>query len=137
MEYDNIVYASVFPGPTLFHTTPTPIATPEVGYTPPGQTFGGPFGTDIHRPRAVQRNLAWSTATRFLSLPTTPQARPEKRIKTSEVENALEYLLVGEGRKTDENETELFEWYISEARVHFLQCYRPALWEHCVSDPNL
>lgn len=130
MDHATLVFASVFPVPSLSHTTPTPIATPDIGYAAPGSSFGGPFsghaGTAQHR--VVKRNLAWSTATRFLSLPKSlGDAKSVQR--NAEVEEALNYLLVGEGKSEDVMEEGLVEWYASEARLHFASFVRPGLKE--------
>src|SRR5579871_6205014 len=69
------VFNSLFPPHSELHTSPTPIATPDLGFTGPGQSFGGlttPFTQYASTPTVaqlqVQRSRAWSTATRFLSL---------------------------------------------------------------------
>ena len=52
--------------------------------------------------------------------------------KTGEVEEALQYLLVGEGKGRDYREETLMEWYTNEARLHFAKHVRPLLetkWE--------
>lgn len=116
MDHRSLIFASVFPVPALSHTTPTPLATPELGFTPPGQPFGGPFGgSPAPQHREVKRNLAWSTATRLLSLPKPPPdeslmgagggAGGEQTYKGRDVEEALEYLLVGEGWGEGREET--------------------------------
>ena len=67
------IFSSVFTSPALVHTIPTPIATPLVGYSEPGQNFGGPFDSrtaDLVPGYAdVQRNNAWSIVTRYFTLP--------------------------------------------------------------------
>lgn len=130
MDHKSLVFASVFPVPSLSHTTPTPIATPDLGFTAPGQSFGGPFGGggssgSFDQHREVKRNLAWSTATRFLSLPKPSQskdvlssaARPHKG---TDVTEALEYLLVGEGQSADSKEESLVWILTSLAALHSL-----------------
>lgn len=130
MDHKSLVFASVFPVPSLSHTTPTPIATPDLGFTAPGQSFGGPFGGgsssgSFDQHREVKRNLAWSTATRFLSLPKPSQskdvlssaARPHKG---TDVTEALEYLLVGEGQSADSKEESLVWILTSVAALHSL-----------------
>jgi anaphase-promoting complex subunit 2 len=113
MDHHSLVFASVFPVPALSHTTPTPIATPELGFTAPGQSFGGGFGGASGQYREVKRNLAWSTATRFLSLPKPPHddgnptAVTGQAPKGRDVVEALEYLLVGEGQGEEGTEEAL------------------------------
>ncbi|KAF2000423.1 hypothetical protein P154DRAFT_492082 [Amniculicola lignicola CBS 123094] len=138
MDHRSRVFASVFAVPSLSHTTPTPIATPDLGYTALGQSFGSPFvanATGQHR--AVKRNLAWSTATRFLSLPKSSNSggvsfEIRQGLKTADVEEALRYLITGDGKTEDGNEESLLDWYTSEARLHFATAVRPILehlWE--------
>lgn len=133
MDRQSLIFASVFPVPSLSHTTPTPIATPDLGYTAPGQPFGGPPASYVSgQHRAVRRNLAWSTATRFLSLPKHPLGSnasfdAPKAPRNIEVEEALVYILTGEGKSEDKHEESLVDWYTSEARLHFANIVRPAL----------
>ncbi|KAF2278560.1 uncharacterized protein EI97DRAFT_456944 [Westerdykella ornata] len=139
MDHKSVVFASVFPVPSLSHTTPTPIATPVLGYASFGPSFEGPAAdTAGAQQRAVRRNVAWSTATRFLSLPKTQIAADasfevrNRAQRTPDVEEALEYLLVGEGRSEDEREQGIVEWFANEATLHFAAVVRPrvaALWE--------
>ncbi|KAF2267648.1 anaphase-promoting complex subunit Apc2 [Lojkania enalia] len=133
MDHRSLVFASVFPVPSLSHTTPTPVATPDLGYTGPGQSFGGPLvGHTTTQHRAVKRNLAWSTATRFLSLPKSlpginTSFEASRPLKTADVDEALHYLLVGDGKSEDGQEEGLIDWYTNEARLHFARCVQPAL----------
>jgi len=46
--------------------------------------------------------------------------------RTREVEEALSYLLVGEGKSEDREES-LVEWYTNECRLHFASYVRPGL----------
>jgi anaphase-promoting complex subunit 2 len=110
LNQNDLVFASVFSIPSLNYTTPTPIATPNLGSSLYGQSFGG-FGSQRHgalssnpTSQHIKKNIAWSTATRFLRVPRQDEdqdgrvfdgeARPEK---TADVVEALQYLLVGEG----------------------------------------
>lgn len=135
MDHKSLVFASVFPVPSLSHTTPTPVATPDLGYTVPGQSFGSPFASNASgQHRAVKRNIAWSTATRFLSLPRSEVggnasfgSQPSQQ--SADVAEALQYLLVGEERSEHGEEEGLVEWYTNETRIHFANLVRPALNE--------
>ncbi|KAF2707386.1 hypothetical protein K504DRAFT_483484 [Pleomassaria siparia CBS 279.74] len=135
MDYQSLAFASVFPVPSLSHTTPTPIATPDLGYTVPGQSFGSPYISNASgQHRAVRRNLAWSTATRFLSLPkqivgTNASFDALRLPRNLEIEDALVYLLVGEGKSEGKHEESLVDWYTSEVRLHFANLVRPILEE--------
>jgi len=46
--------------------------------------------------------------------------------KNREVEEALGFLLNGEGTSDDEKEETLVEWYTNECRLHFANHVRPA-----------
>ena len=134
MDHSTLVFASVFPVLSFSHSTPTPVATPDLGSTAPGNSFGSPYAlrnTDARgqgqgQHRTVRRNLAWSCATRFLSLPQDVSFAPRIQ-KNREVEEALNYLLVGEGKSEDGNEESLVEWYTNECRLHFANHVRPGL----------
>jgi anaphase-promoting complex subunit 2 len=132
MDHSTLVFASVFPVLSLSHTTPTPIATPDLGYATPGASFGSPYATrhaETHgqgQHRAVKRGIAWSCATRFLNLPKDVSVLPRLH-RTREVEEALSYLLVGEGKSEDGKEEGLIEWYTNECRLHFASHVRPGL----------
>jgi anaphase-promoting complex subunit 2 len=131
MDHATLVFASVFPVPSLSHSTPTPVATPDLGHTAPGVSFGSPFGQNSGSTaqRSAKRVVAWSTATRFLSL--HEGVGPPSR-RSREVEGALAYLLVGEGKSQDGEsggEEGLIEWYTNEARIHFAASARPGLRE--------
>ncbi|KAJ4291067.1 hypothetical protein N0V90_010265 [Kalmusia sp. IMI 367209] len=130
MDRATLVFASVFPVPSLSHTTPTPIATPDLSYTGPGASFGSPHAVNASgtQHRAVKRNLAWSTATRFLSLPKNTDDIKRRLQRLPDVEEALSYLLVGEGTSQDGEET-IVDWYANEARLHFANYVRPGLIE--------
>lgn len=130
MDHATLVFASIFPVPSLSHTTPTPVATPNLGHTEPGASFGSPHAADAGgtQRRAVRRNLAWSTATRFLSLPRELDKAPTRTQRPPDVEEALDYLLVGEGAGRDHEEG-IAEWYANEARLHFANHVRQGLAE--------
>jgi anaphase-promoting complex subunit 2 len=139
------IFASVFPAATLDHTTPTPVATPDLGFTAPGQSFGGitsPVGQRQQQPLSaaqlqVKRNISWSTATRFLSLAALPAVAfdsdlPIKgtphRIKTREVEEAIEFLVSEDGPQGQPDRNwDLVEWYLLEVRTHFLDRAVPGI----------
>ena len=136
MDHQTLVFSSVFPVLSLSHTTPTPIATPDLGVIAPSTSFGSPYiprQAELHdnsQHRAVKRTIAWSCATRFLSLDKAVPAVPRILHRTREVEDALIYLLAGEGRVEDgarSGEEGLVEWYTNECRLHFANHVRPGL----------
>jgi anaphase-promoting complex subunit 2 len=153
-----LIFTSIFPSSAAVHTTPTPIATPDLGFTAPGEAFGGPQrSSSSHQrqqtsrttrsgrhdegdiagrlsaaaQRAVRKNIAWSTATQFLSLQGAAvpggQARHKSEKRTGEVQEALELLLLEEGGGEVENEEDdagekedgLVGWYAVEVKEHF------------------
>jgi anaphase-promoting complex subunit 2 len=114
MLLDSAVFSSVFPpAAALGHTTPTPVATPDVAFTAAGQSFGTLASPSSHRRShslsaaqlQVKRNIAWSAATRFLSLANLTGDELKAaykhgklhRSKSSEVEEAIDFLLSGNG----------------------------------------
>lgn len=130
MDHATLVFASVFPVPSLSHTTPTPVATPDLGHTAPGTSFGSPYLANASGAQhgAVKRNLAWSAATRFLSLPSNIEESRRSPRRGTDVEEALNYLLVGEGQSHD-GEEGLVDWYTNEVRIHFATFVKPNLTE--------
>ncbi|KAF1362508.1 hypothetical protein EJ07DRAFT_163742 [Lizonia empirigonia] len=138
MDHQTLIFSSVFPVLSLSHTTPTPIATPDLGFAAPGASFGSPYiprQAELHdntQHRTVKRTIAWSCATRFLSLDKVVPAVTRILHRTREVEDALVYLLAGEGRVEDggrPGEEGLVEWYTNECRLHFANNVRPGLEE--------
>jgi anaphase-promoting complex subunit 2 len=97
------IFSSVFAQASLFHTTPTPLSTPLIGGPALGQSFGGPSSPTKppqHSSVAqlqVKKSLAWSAATRYLSLDgltlddltTGSNHLVTRRRKTREIEEAL------------------------------------------------
>jgi anaphase-promoting complex subunit 2 len=140
MDHSTLVFASVFPVLSLSHTTPTPIATPDLGYAAPGASFGGSYaGRNVDaqgQHRAVKRNIAWSCATRFLSLPKDFSLTPTLH-RTRDFEEALSYLLVGKGKSDDGREESLVDWYTNECRLHFANHVRPGLEELWMKEVEL
>jgi anaphase-promoting complex subunit 2 len=57
--------------------------------------------------------------------------------RTREVEDALVYLLAGEGKSEDNREEGLVEWYTNECRLHFANNVRPALEELWRDEVNI
>lgn len=142
MDHRTLVFSSVFPVLSLSHTTPAPVATPDLGVTVQGGAFGSPYiprQAELHDSsthRQVKRTIAWSCATRFLSLDKVVPAVPRILHRTREVEDALVYLLAGEGKAGEdargdrhEGDEGLCEWYTNECRLHFANNVRPDLDE--------
>ncbi|KAE9992564.1 hypothetical protein EG327_008578 [Venturia inaequalis] len=145
MLMDNSVFSSVFPAAAaLHHTTPTPVSTPDLGFSGAGTSFGALTSPNKHGHSQsmsvaqlhVKRSIAWSTATRFLSLSNLTgdelnsackHGRPQRKI-SREAEEAIDFLLSGNGPygETDAD-WNLIEWYTLEVRDHFLEQIAPAM----------
>lgn len=155
----NLIFASVFPFAAASHgnhhhnlsSGPTPLSavtTPDASFAAPAHHHHSTRSHDrpSHHhhnanPKHVQRNVAWNTATRFLKLPdwhpggANTRARKHHHRLNADVEEALRYLLVGEGRPDSEDgggggggmQADLLEWYTNEARENFVACVRPAV----------
>lgn len=140
MDHSALVFASVFPVLSLSHAIPTPIAASTLGQTAPDSSSGGPYALrNADRPhRAAKRDTAWSCATTFLSLPQDLSGLAGLQ-RNGEVDEALGYLLVGEGRSEVGKDEGLVEWYADECRLHFARHVRPGLkdmWEKEVEVRN-
>jgi anaphase-promoting complex subunit 2 len=144
MASPDFIFSSIFPAATLDHTTPTPVATPDLAFAAPGQSFGSITSPVSHKQQhplsaaqlQVKRTIAWSTATRFLSLAALSAADPHSiasfagphRIKTREVEDAIDFLLSGAGpHGLFEEDLDLVDWYMLEVRTHFLDHVAPSI----------
>ncbi|TLD20140.1 hypothetical protein E2P81_ATG09210 [Venturia nashicola] len=142
---DNSVFSSIFPAAAaLDHTTPTPVATPDLGFVGAGTSFGGLPSPNRHGHSQsmsvaqlhVKRNIAWSAATRFLGLSSLVGAeldaackhgKPQRK-KSREAEEAIDFLLSGNGHHGETDaDWDLIEWYTLEVRSHFLDQISPAL----------
>jgi hypothetical protein len=80
----------------------------------------------------VEKNLPNAQPRRFLSLPKSAldaSFNALRHQRTAEVEEALQYLLAGEGKSDDVNEEDLVDWYTNEARIHFATHVRFRLTE--------
>lgn len=143
----NLIFASVFPFAAQSHGSSASTAAADPAF----------HATRSHdrptNPKLVQRNVAWNTAIRFLKLPewhpdhhqpshphgASSSARTRSKHHhhrlNADVEEALRYLLVGDGGRPDVEEDiaggtlylDLLEWYTHEAREHFVACVRPVV----------
>ena len=133
---------SVFPRRHNIHTTPTPIATPDLSSTVPSQSFGGLTSPTQQQPiqltaaqLQIKRNFAWSTATRFLrrviEVNSGSGAPGIRVVKTKEVEDALDFLLSGVAEPLPD-EYDLLVWFQLEVHDNFEQIVSPEiekLWD--------
>ncbi|KIW00390.1 uncharacterized protein PV09_08099 [Verruconis gallopava] len=152
MSSETDVFSSVFGLGDTVHTSPTPLSTPLLGAPAPGQSFGGPETPPGHRLHSaaaqlqVRKNLAWSTATRHLSLEgvsiddlSSAGAKHvvTRRRKTRDVEEAIE-LLLGSDENASSGDWDLVGWYTLEVRTHFLETVAPRIaeaWSQPVTEP--
>ncbi|KAK0935174.1 hypothetical protein LTR29_013275 [Friedmanniomyces endolithicus] len=126
------IIASVFPPPNF--TTPTPETTPNIGLlASPGRPFGGFNVTLPVVDDAIRFNRAWSTVTRFLSLPIHGAFEKERQHVSPDIEDAM-YQLCQHPRVRDD----LLAWYANETGVHFSKYVLPKLssWELPVPRPE-
>lgn len=146
------VFTSVFPISSTATTVPTPVATPVLGFTGEGQSFGGPqipLSPDLSAPsdiaaEQVTWNRAWHIATSFLKLPeeqiTYIQANlDESQLRgqwmkecSADVSRAVSYILTSSSRghtsfALHHQDGDLVAWYTNEVRRHFLAYVRPVV----------
>lgn len=146
------VFASVFPISSTATTVPTPVATPVLGFTGEGQSFGGPqipSSPDLTSPSDIAAeqviwNRAWHIATSFLKLPeeqiTYVQANlDENQLRghwmkdcNADVSRAVSHLLSSSSKghasfALHQQDGDLVAWYTNEVRRHFLAYVRPVV----------
>ncbi|EME40257.1 hypothetical protein DOTSEDRAFT_74904 [Dothistroma septosporum NZE10] len=110
----NAAFASVFPRKN--HTTPTPVATPNIGtLASPGDAFGG-FNNKRSNAadEVVKLSQAWSAATRYLALSTLDFVPHKSLEQAGDVRDALHYLL-----RSTASRKQLHDWYLHEISLHF------------------
>lgn len=144
MTLHDRIFASVFPPPSEA-AIPTPAATPVLG----SSSFGESFGTqsvsqpsvEIGAAEQIKWDRAWHTATVYLSLPDEPieADQDEEGLKgrwmkhiTPEVQTSLLYLLSEDSRgrqiRKHQNADDLLRWYFEEVvLVHYLKHVLPHL----------
>ena len=141
------IFSAVFP-PASDASCPTPAATPLLGTSDFGESFGSPSTQEtvqeIGATEQIKWNRAWHTATTYLSLPNnaiktlhtewSQEVLESQWTKpfTSEVSQAVAYVVSDEsyGRqirkqlKTDD----LLQWYLEEVIIrHYLAHVKPGL----------
>lgn len=141
------IFASVFP-PSADVVLPTPAATPVLGSTGLGESFGGPVAPAPEPEDSAEEQIrwdrAWHTATAYLSLPneilTIAHAQQsEESIKaqwlkpfTAETASAVSYLVSNQsgGYKLRKGviKDNLLQWYYEEVcSRHYIDYVRPTL----------
>ncbi|KAL6714563.1 hypothetical protein ACLMJK_007988 [Lecanora helva] len=140
-SYDRI-FASVFPAPSEVDV-PTPAATPILGSSAFGESFGSPnlsqSSNESGAAEQIKWDRAWHAATTYLALPSRPiePSQDEKTLKDKwikpcppETQRALHYILSEDslGRQLRKNKDDLLRWYFEEAVLgHFTEHVRPGL----------
>lgn len=135
-DHPSVIFASVFPLPSESRPSSHGLSHTDHGvgvvtrshdhhHHRPGNPTSG------RSSHSLNRNVAWSTTTRFLKLPVplptdvVSKARSRKHRVSADVDEALKYLLGG----SVEDQADLVDWYGDEARDNFIVCVRPALKE--------
>ena len=153
MTLHDRIFASVFPPPSEV-AIPTPAATPVLGSSGFGESFGtqhaSQTGIESSAVEQINWDRAWHTATTYLSLPDEPintdhdestlRARWIKPVYT-ETHKALEYVLSEDSRGRQIRKAndcdDLLRWYFEEVVLkHYtehalpglIQVIRAALW---------
>ena len=153
MTLHDRIFASVFPPPSEV-AIPTPAATPVLGSSGFGESFGSQnnsqTGIESSAAEQIKWDRAWHTATTYLSLPDEPidadhddrtlRARWIKPVHT-ETHKALEYVLSDDSRgiqiRKANDSDDLLRWYFEEVVLkHYIehalpgliQVIRAALW---------
>lgn len=144
--FQDRIFASVFPPPSEVDT-PTPTATPILGSSGFGESFGSQHtnasqsGTETGATEQIKWDRAWHAATTFLSLRDEPIhiEQDEETLKSRwfkptepETQSALAYLLSesSHGRQIRRGSTtdDLLRWYFEEVVLeHYVKHVLPSL----------
>lgn len=143
--YDRI-FTAVFPPPSEVDV-PTPAATPVLGSSSFGDTFGSqhiiPQVAETGAAEQIKWDRAWHTATSFLTLPNEPIRTDEDeetfrpkwdRPYNNEIRKAFEYVLSenskGRQLRKGTNTDDLIRWYFEvEVTEHYVKHLLPKLVE--------
>lgn len=147
MSLHDRIFSAVFP-PSADVVVPTPTATPVLGSTGFGESFGGPATPDTGAESAAAEQIrwdrAWHTVTTYLSIANEPitathasQDEGSLRAKwikpfNAETENAVFYLLSEDSRgrqlRRYSTRDDLLQWYYEEVGSrHFVDYVLPSL----------
>lgn len=147
MATDDLIFAAVFP-PASDADLPTPAATPVLGSSGFGESFGNVSSPNTApvtgAAEQIKWDRAWHTATTYLSLPNDPitvaQARQDedtlrgKWIKPCppDVVKAITYIVsdssYGRQLRKGLRNHDLLLWYFKEVGTrHYLACVMPGL----------
>ena len=144
MALHDRVFASVFPPPSEVDV-PTPAATPVLGSSGFGESFGSQYlsqsPVENSAAEQIKWDRAWHTATSYLTLPSEPinADQDEKTLKdkwiksvSPETQRALAYILSEDSRarqirKTSDSD-DLLRWYFEDVVLeHYMQYALPGL----------
>lgn len=134
------VFDSVFPSSRLTDLNPTPAATPVLGQTDFGQSFGGPPVSSISPssieasevyPEQVVWDRAWHSATSFLTLPRRDFVLQKQQRDldafaahynkpTKNAVDAIRYVISNGPAEQGTERKSLVVWYRDHVRGHFL-----------------
>ena len=142
------IFAAVFP-PSSDVVVPTPAATPVLGSSGLGESFGGPVAPVVAEAESsaeeqIRWDRAWHTATAYLSLPNelltiAHTKQSEEALKTqwlktftAETASAVAYLVSTESRgyqlRKGMLKDNLLQWYYEEVGSrHYIDYVRPTL----------
>lgn len=141
------IFAAVFP-PASEVDLPTPHATPVLGSSGFGESFGNASSQDAGpitgAAEQIKWDRAWHMATTYLSLPNDPITAAHARqnedklrgkwIKPCppDVSNAIAYIVsdssYGRQLRKGLRKDDLFQWYFKEVGTrHYLSCVMPGL----------
>lgn len=138
------IFASVFPPPSDVDV-PTPSATPVLGSSAFGESFGSLHvsqpSNESSAAEQIKWDRAWHIATTYLTLPGEPirADQDEKSLKgrwikpvSHDIRKALEYLLSEQSRgyqiRKVSGKDDLLRWYFEEVMLaHYLEHELPGL----------
>jgi anaphase-promoting complex subunit 2 len=145
------VFDSVFPSSRLKDLAPTPSATPVLGQTEFGQSFGGPLSSPFSQssieasegyPEQIVWDRAWHSATSFLTLPgrdfvgqtlqrdldafTAHYNKPPKDV-TESIRYVASKQYADRAQEQNRKHESIVEWYTDHVRGHFLAYSKPSL----------
>ena len=153
MTLHDRIFSSVFPAPSEV-AIPTPAATPVLGSSGFGESFGSLLtsqtGIEGSAAEQIKWDRAWHTATTYLSLPDEPidAEQDEETLRSkwvkpvyTETKKALDYILSedshGHQIRKASNSDDLLRWYfedvvlkhyVKHALPRLVQVTRAVLW---------
>lgn len=157
MSLHDRIFSAVFP-PSADVVIPTPTATPVLGSTESGESFGGlvapDTGSESSAAEQIRWDRAWHTATTYLSIANEPitaayASHDEGSLRgkwikpfTAEIENAIFYLISEDSRgrqlRKHSVRDDLLQWYYEEVGSrHYVDYVLPGLTRVITNFPLL